>query len=66
MKQTVIAELSEMDLNHLIAKIQITKGKILIRPRNAFATADFIRRYEKRGFEYPFEIDIEEMLGSAK
>lgn len=62
----LIAELNEMELDHLVAKIRIAKGKIIIGPRKALVTDDMARRYKARGFDYPIEIDIEELLGGAK
>ena len=61
----LIMELHHMELDHLVAKTRIAKGKIIISPRKAFLTDDFTQRYKARGFEYPLEIDIEELLASA-
>jgi len=62
----LIAELHDMELDQLVAKIRIAKGKILITQRKAFLTDDFAQAYRARGFEYPFEIDIEELLRNAE
>lgn len=62
----LIAELNEMELDHLVAKIRIAKGKIIIGPRKALVTDDMARRYKARGFDYPIEVDIEELLGGAQ
>ena len=62
----LIAELHDMELDHLVAKIRIAKEKIIIGPRKAVVTDDMARRYKARGFDYPIEIDIEELLGGAQ
>jgi len=62
----LIAELHDMELDHLVAKVRIAKGKVHIGPRKAVVTYDFARRYKARGFDYPFEIDIEELLGEKR
>lgn len=59
----LIAELHHMEVNQLIAKIRINKGKIQITQAKAFMTEDFAQSYRARGFEYPFEIDIAKFLG---
>ncbi len=58
----LIAELHHMEVNPLIAKIRITKGKIQITQAKASMTEDYVQRYRARGFDYPFEIDLGEFV----